>query len=85
MVIILIKIVLFLFYPNIFNILILNRHKANGGDFYTLGTLSEYLVCRELLWMFYTPTQMVVFQQNEKTEFFIHSDISIPSLTTVSI
>ncbi|KAK1132289.1 hypothetical protein K0M31_016408 [Melipona bicolor] len=59
-------------------------HKANGGDFYTLGTLSEYLVCRELLWMFYAPTQMVVFQQNKKTEFFIRSDISIPSLTTVA-
>ena len=65
--------------------LILNRHKVNGRDFYTLGTLSEYLVCRELLWMFHAPMQMVVFQQNEKTEFFIRSDISIPSLTTVSI
>ncbi|CAL7943536.1 unnamed protein product [Xylocopa violacea] len=59
-------------------------HKANGGDFYTLGTLSEYLVCRELLWMFCAPMQMVVFQQNGEWEFSIRPDISIPSLTTVA-
>ncbi|XP_076753006.1 gamma-tubulin complex component 5 isoform X1 [Xylocopa sonorina] len=59
-------------------------HKANGGDFYTLGTLSEYLVCRELLWMFCAPMQMVVFQQNGEREFSIRPDISIPSLTTVA-
>ncbi|XP_050477296.1 gamma-tubulin complex component 5 isoform X4 [Bombus huntii] len=59
-------------------------HKANGRDLYTLGTLSEYLVCRELLWMFYAPMQMVVFQQNEETGFFIRPDISIPSLTTAA-
>lgn len=63
--------------------LISNRHKAEKTDFYSLGTLSEYLVCRELLWMFYTQTQMVVFQQNENAEFSIRPNISIPSLTTV--
>ncbi|XP_026670394.1 gamma-tubulin complex component 5 isoform X2 [Ceratina calcarata] len=58
-------------------------HKTNGGDFYTLGTVSEYLVCRELLWMLYAPIQMVIFQQN-KTEFSIRLDVSIPSLTTTA-
>ncbi|XP_012342126.1 gamma-tubulin complex component 5 isoform X2 [Apis florea] len=60
-------------------------YKANGRNFYTLGTLSEYVVCRELLWMFYAPSQMVVFQQNEETkEFSIRPNISIPSLTTIA-
>lgn len=51
---------------------------------YSLGTLSEYLVCRELLWMFYTQTHMVVFQQIEDANYSIRPDISVPSLTTVS-
>ncbi|KOC65482.1 Gamma-tubulin complex component 5 [Habropoda laboriosa] len=59
-------------------------HKATSEDFYTLGTLSEYLVCRELLWMFYVPMHMVVFQQNKETKFSIHPNVSIPSLTTVA-
>ncbi|CAK9832549.1 Gamma-tubulin complex component 5 [Anthophora retusa] len=59
-------------------------HKATSGEFYTLGTLSEYLVCRELLWMFYVPMHMVVFEQNEEKKFSIHPDVSIPSLTTVA-
>lgn len=78
--------VLLFFLKSFFNILILNRYKANERNFYTLGTLSEYVVCRELLWMFYAPSQMVVFQQNEETkEFSIRPNISIPSLTIVSI
>ncbi|XP_012522259.1 gamma-tubulin complex component 5 isoform X2 [Monomorium pharaonis] len=48
------------------------------------ATLSEYQVCRELLWMFYVQTSMVVFQQNSKSKFSICSDISIPSLTTTA-
>ncbi|XP_076247277.1 gamma-tubulin complex component 5 isoform X2 [Calliopsis andreniformis] len=58
--------------------------KATEPDFYSVATLSEYLVCRELLWMFCTQAQMVVFQQNEDAEFFIRPDISIPSLTSVA-
>ncbi|XP_076640247.1 gamma-tubulin complex component 5 isoform X1 [Colletes latitarsis] len=60
-------------------------HKATETDFYSFGTLSEYLVCRELLWMFYVQTHMVVFQQNEDSEYYsIRPSISIPSLTTVA-
>nr|XP_033340877.1 uncharacterized protein LOC117228903 [Megalopta genalis] len=58
--------------------------KATETDYGTFGTLSEYSVCRELLWMFYTPMCMVVFQQNDETDFFIRPNISIPSLTTVN-
>ncbi|XP_078039159.1 gamma-tubulin complex component 5 [Augochlora pura] len=59
-------------------------HKATETDYGTFGTLSEYSVCRELLWMFYTPMCMVVFQLNNETDFFIRPNISIPSLTTVA-
>ncbi|XP_031830564.1 gamma-tubulin complex component 5 isoform X2 [Nomia melanderi] len=59
-------------------------HKTIGTDYDTFGTLSEYLVCRELLWMFYAPAHMVVFQQSENAHFFIRPNISIPSLTTVA-
>ncbi|XP_076685687.1 gamma-tubulin complex component 5 isoform X2 [Andrena cerasifolii] len=59
-------------------------HKATETDFYALGTVSEYLVCRELLWMFYTQMHMVVFQRNADADFSIRPDVSIPSLTTVS-
>ncbi|XP_076183566.1 gamma-tubulin complex component 5 isoform X2 [Ptiloglossa arizonensis] len=59
-------------------------HKATDTDLYSLGTLSEYLVCRELLWMFYTQTHMVVFQQIEDANYSIRPDISVPSLTTVA-
>ncbi|XP_053979721.1 gamma-tubulin complex component 5 isoform X1 [Hylaeus volcanicus] len=58
--------------------------KATETGFYSLGTLSEYLTCRELLWMFYTQARMVVFQQNEGADFSIRPDISIPSLTIVA-
>nr|XP_034190148.1 gamma-tubulin complex component 5 isoform X2 [Osmia lignaria] len=59
-------------------------HKAIEGDFYSIGTLSEYSVCRELLWMFHAPMHMVVFQKSGEAKFSIHSNISIPSLTTVA-
>ncbi|XP_076397940.1 gamma-tubulin complex component 5 isoform X2 [Megachile rotundata] len=59
-------------------------HQATGGDFYTIGTLSEYSVCRELLWMFYAPMPMMIFQICGDAKFSIHSNISIPSLTTVA-
>ncbi|XP_076661512.1 gamma-tubulin complex component 5 isoform X1 [Halictus rubicundus] len=58
--------------------------KATETEYDNFGTISEYLVCRELLWMFYAPTCMVVFQQNGDTDFFIRPNISIPSLTTVA-
>ncbi|KZC05180.1 Gamma-tubulin complex component 5 [Dufourea novaeangliae] len=58
--------------------------KATETDCSNCGTLGEYLVCRELLWMFYVPTHMVVFQQNEDKDFCIRPDISVPSLTAVA-
>ncbi|XP_011160676.1 gamma-tubulin complex component 5 [Solenopsis invicta] len=51
---------------------------------YKVVTLSEYQVCRELLWMFYVQTSMVVFQQDSQSKFSICADISIPSLTTTA-
>lgn len=77
----------FTMYSNIFHLqfVMLNRHKAIEGDFYSIGTISEYSVCRELLWMFHAPMHMVVFQKSGEANFSIHSNISIPSLTTVSI
>ncbi|XP_014467544.1 PREDICTED: gamma-tubulin complex component 5 isoform X2 [Dinoponera quadriceps] len=47
-------------------------------------TLSEYQVCRELLWMFYVQTSMVVFQRENESRFSIRSNVSIPSLTTTA-
>jgi len=61
------------------------RHKSSSMALQKVATLSEYQVCRELLWMFYIQTSMVVFQQNSESKFLIRSDISIPSLTTVCI
>lgn len=61
------------------------RHEASLSTLYKIATLSEYQVCRELLWMFYAQTSMVVFQQESESKFSIHPDISIPSLTTVCI
>lgn len=60
------------------------RHETNLS-LCKIITLSEYQVCRELLWMFYVQTSMVVFQQESESKFLIRSDISIPSLTTVCI
>ncbi|XP_011505710.1 PREDICTED: gamma-tubulin complex component 5 [Ceratosolen solmsi marchali] len=48
-----------------------------------LGTVSEYQACRELLWMFYTPSTMALFQGGHETETSVQ-DVSIPSLTTVA-
>jgi len=61
------------------------RHRSSSMALQKVATLSEYQVCRELLWMFYIQTSMVVFQQNSESKFLIRSDISIPSLTTVCI
>lgn len=59
------------------------RHETNFSALYKVATLSEYQVCRELLWMFYVQTSMVIFQQESNSKFSIRSDVSIPSLTTV--
>jgi hypothetical protein len=48
-----------------------------------IGTVSEYQACRELLWIFYTPSTMTLFQEKNETEISVQ-DVSIPSLTTVS-
>lgn len=63
------------------------RHGTSALASYKVTTLSEYQVCRELLWMLYIQTSMVVFQQEQENEskFSIRPDISIPSLTTVNI
>lgn len=61
------------------------RHETSLSPLYKIATLSEYQVCRELLWMFYVQTSMVVFQQESESKFSIRSDISIPSLTTVCV
>lgn len=61
------------------------RHETNFSALYKVATLSEYQVCRELLWMFYVQTSMVVFQQESRSKFSIRFDVSLPSLTTVSI
>ncbi|XP_024939457.1 gamma-tubulin complex component 5 isoform X2 [Cephus cinctus] len=45
-------------------------------------TLSEYQVCRELMWMFYVQAQMTVFQQQE-WEYNVIPNISIPSLSNI--
>jgi len=66
------------------NIVNTYRHETSSSALYSkVATLSEYQVCRELLWMFYVQTSMVVFQQDNESKFSISSDISIPSLTTV--
>ncbi|KYN21845.1 Gamma-tubulin complex component 5 [Trachymyrmex cornetzi] len=59
-------------------------HKTNLSVVYKVATLSEYQVCRELLWMFCVQTSMVVFQEDSESKFSIRSDISIPSLTTTA-
>lgn len=59
-------------------------HETSLSTVYKVATLSEYQVCRELLWMFYVQTSMVVFQQESESKFSIRSDISIPSLTTTA-
>lgn len=59
-------------------------HETSLSALYKVTTLSEYQVCRELLWMFYVQTSMVVFQQESESKFSIRSDISIPSLTTTA-
>ncbi|CAL1675989.1 unnamed protein product [Lasius platythorax] len=59
-------------------------HETSLSPLYKIATLSEYQVCRELLWMFYVQTSMVVFQQESESKFSIRSDISIPSLTTTA-
>lgn len=61
------------------------RHEINFSALYKVATLSEYQVCRELLWMFCVQTSMVIFQQESSSKFSIRSDVSIPSLTTVCI
>ncbi|EZA47650.1 Gamma-tubulin complex component [Ooceraea biroi] len=58
-------------------------HGTNSTAWQKVATLSEYQVCRELLWMFHVQTSMVVFQESEP-KFSIRPNISIPSLTTVS-
>ncbi|XP_032689925.1 gamma-tubulin complex component 5 isoform X2 [Odontomachus brunneus] len=58
--------------------------QESSSALYKIITLSEYQVCRELLWMFYVQTPMVVFQQENKSRFSIRSNISIPSLTTTA-
>ncbi|XP_024868902.1 gamma-tubulin complex component 5 isoform X2 [Temnothorax curvispinosus] len=59
-------------------------HETSLSALYKVTTLSEYQVCRELLWMFYVQTSMVVFQQDSESKFSICSDLSIPSLTTTA-
>lgn len=59
-------------------------HETSTSALHKIATLSEYQVCRELLWMFHIQTSMVVFQQESKSRFSIHSNISIPSLTTTA-
>ncbi|XP_012229926.1 gamma-tubulin complex component 5 isoform X2 [Linepithema humile] len=59
-------------------------HGTSISASYKVATLSEYQVCRELLWMLYVQTSMVVFQQESESKFSIHPDISIPSLTTTA-
>ncbi|XP_077272317.1 gamma-tubulin complex component 5 isoform X2 [Temnothorax americanus] len=59
-------------------------HETSLSALYKVTTLSEYQVCRELLWMFYVQTSMVVFQQDSDAKFSICSDLSVPSLTTTA-
>lgn len=59
-------------------------HETSLSVLYKIATLSEYQVCRELLWMFYAQTSMVVFQQETESKFSIRPDVSIPSLTTTA-
>lgn len=61
------------------------RHETSLSASCKIATLSEYQVCREILWMFCAQTSMVVFQQENESKFSIRPDISIPSLTTVCI
>ncbi|XP_011140681.1 gamma-tubulin complex component 5 isoform X2 [Harpegnathos saltator] len=58
--------------------------QGSSSSLHKVITLSEYQVCRELLWMFYVQTSMVVFQQENESKFVICSNISIPSLTTTA-
>lgn len=52
---------------------------------YTItGTLSEYQALRELVWMFFVQTSMVVFQEERENKFLIRN-VSIPSLTAVRV
>ncbi|KAL6267426.1 hypothetical protein P5V15_000502 [Pogonomyrmex californicus] len=60
-------------------------HETNlSASINKVATLSEYQVCRELLWMFYVQTPMVIFQQESDSKFSVCSGISIPSLTTTA-
>ena len=49
-----------------------------------IGTLSEYQACREILWMFHAVSPMALFQEENQAQFSIR-EVSIPSLTTVSL
>lgn len=61
-----------------------NRNRSTLRELKVCSSLSEYQVCREILWMFHMPAQMAVFQKNSEDYYSVRSDISIPSLTPVS-
>jgi hypothetical protein len=44
--------------------------------------LSEYIVLREILWMFFTPTTTYLFREENK-KFTVKPNISISSLSKV--
>lgn len=62
-----------------------HREKDFNNRATFISTISEYDVCRELLWMFQTQQPMVLFRKNENGKFCARENVSIPSLSVVSI
>lgn len=61
----------------IYNGEILNNAKS-------VGIITEYQACRELLWMFHVPMEMIVFQKKSENSFYVKENLSISSLTPES-
>ncbi|KAJ8683784.1 hypothetical protein QAD02_019578 [Eretmocerus hayati] len=59
-----------------------NKHTSKNAN--TIGTISEYQVCREILWMFHCQSPMTLFKKVSDTRLSIQ-DVSIPSLTSVAL
>jgi len=53
-----------------------------GHDNPQTNILSEYIVLREILWMFFTPATTYLFKEENK-QFSVKPNITVPSLTKV--
>lgn len=58
---------------------IYSKEILNNSD--VIATISEYQVCREVLWMLHMPMEMVVYEEKLKDQFSIRKNLSIPSTT----